>query len=284
MIRIVNQELRIKDIRNCVYCALMQSIKLCLFFIILITNLFIFIALFSTSSVYALNPTPSVSAAPTASPSANLQTKLKALQEEIASKAAKLKQEVGKNLQNKAYIGLFDPDSNTSFKVSTVSSAKTVSINEFTQFSSLVKLTSKAKLDLKSLAASDSVAALGDIDDNGVLTAKKVVKLAPLQPNEKQLIYGSVAEITNQTISIKDKLGKIISVKLSASTDFNQGPEISTLNKIKVNQTVLAIVEKSSESTYSARLIYSYPVANIFKTKPASQSAVASPSAQAKKK
>ena len=249
---------------------------------------FIAILNLSTTPVYALVSSPSatptpVQPGPTATSSASLQSKLRALQEEIASKAAQLKQQVTQNLQNKAYVGLFNSGSDSSFKITTLNnSTKTISVNEFTQYSSQAKVTSKS-INLKSLVASDSVAALGDIDDNGILTAKRVIKLPPFQLTEKQLISGSVSDINNQTITLKDKLGRMFTIKLSANTDFKQGLDDINLNSIKVNQTVIALVDKLSESSLSARLIYSYPTVNTLKNKTASPSATTSPSAKPKK-
>ena len=72
-------------------------------------------------------------------PSADVQSKLKALQNEIASKAAKLKNEISKKLQNKAYIGVVKSKSSNTLTLATRSGTKVVNTNQDTIYEPVKK-------------------------------------------------------------------------------------------------------------------------------------------------
>ncbi|MFH0936974.1 MAG: hypothetical protein V1808_01630 [Candidatus Daviesbacteria bacterium] len=225
-----------------------------------------------------------------ASPSSSLQTKLKALQEEIASKAAKFKAEVTKKLQNKAFVGIVKSKSETSLTIATTSDSKIINLNEYTQYS-LFPASSKKKFTFKNLLEEDNIAALGDVDDNGVLTAKKIVKLTPLE-EVKKIIMGEVVALGDQIITLKQKSGENIGLLVDNKTDFQSKQESDlTLSDVKLNSSLIAVGINPKNGVIRAKFIYLLPSNLSLKVKLSSPSAQikitppkASPSAQVKKK
>ncbi len=147
-------------------------------------------------------------------PSADIKAKLDELKKEIASKAAKLKQEVDRKLKDKAYVGKVKSKSETSLTLAARSGPKIVSINQDTIFESQIK--SKTKFSQKTISQEDYVAALGDIDETEVLTAKKVI-LLPQPDQEKTFLWGQIISISDKLITIKDRDLKNVAATLPTS-------------------------------------------------------------------
>ncbi len=72
-------------------------------------------------------------------PSSDIKSKLADLEKEIASKAAKLKQQISGKLSNKAYIGKVKVISTNTITIATVNGPKLVNINQDTIFESKIK-------------------------------------------------------------------------------------------------------------------------------------------------
>lgn len=192
------------------------------------------------------------------SPSADIKTKLDALKKEIASKAAKLKTEVDRKLKDKAYIGKIKSKTDTSLTVSVKSGTKIVTINQDTVFESDVK---GKKFSQKIMKEEDYIGALGDIDETGVLTAKKII-LLPEPPNlPKSYLWGQISSI-DKLVNIKNKDSKNIQASIPASFSF------------KLNDFVILVGNKDKNDVFQAEFIYVLPQGVIIKKK------VATPAAQ----
>lgn len=204
--------------------------------------------------VYAAESTPSA-----------LQVKLKALQDEIASRAATLKKEISTKLQNKVYIGTITEKTTTSL---TLGGSKSVSINEFTEYFD----DKDRKITIKNISVENAVAALGDINDKEVLTAKRIIKLASAAAEEKQVVGGTVTTVDPQSLSLKGADGQTTTVPLSAQTTYQFGDQEALRSDIKLGKQVIAVLV--NEKT---RFVYIVPTAD---SSPAPK--VASPSATPK--
>lgn len=229
----------------------------------------IFVVIFTLYILhFTLNVVPASALEPVkpATYSADLKLKIKALQEEIASKAAKLKNEISRRMQNRAYIGVVKSKSDTSLTIATAEKTRLVSINEYTQYSSNIK--SKTKFNAKTLAVEDYVAVLGDVDDNEVLTAKKIIKMVPPQNQDRQIILGQVDTVAEQTLTVQTKGGQ----RFSFSVKGNK------LTNIKSGKTVI-VVSEGSQNSLQARFVQ--PLGEIVTEKIATPTA--SPSATPKK-
>lgn len=145
------------------------------------------------------------------SPSADIKSKLEELKKEIASKAAKLKQEVNRKLQNKAYIGKVKSKSTNSLTLATGNDSKIVNINQDTVFESKIK---SKKFTQSSILAEDYIAGLGDVDDRGVLAAKKII-LHPNPPPPKTYLWGQIIAVSDKLVTLRDSKLKNIAVSTS---------------------------------------------------------------------
>lgn len=226
---------------------------ICLLFVILILSFF-------TSPIFALDSTPS----------ADAQTKLKAFLDspQFASKVAKLKQELSKKLANKAYIGVVKSKAATTLTLASRSGTKVININQDTIYDP-ASLTNKKN----GLKEEDFIAALGDVDETAVLTARKIVLLKTAdQPNEKTIIWGNVASVSDNLATIIDKSGKNIAIST-----------VKVTTKIAQGHYVIVTGIPGKNEILSASFIYVIPGAQAPKI--ASQSAIestksASPSAK----
>lgn len=180
------------------------------------------------------------------SPSANTKTKLQSLQAEIASRASKIKQEIGRRLQNRVYTGFIKSKSANSLTIATSQGSKIININEYTVYQAQKPT---------SLSVDDYILALGDIDDTAVLTAKKIIKTA--SPSAvRQVIFGTVTNTDNGTVTIQNKQGQNFSLATGEETVFKMGKSEGNIDDIKINKPVIAVGENTSTKTLKARFIY----------------------------
>ena len=175
-------------------------------------------------------------------PSADIKAKLVEFQKEAASKAAQLKDLISKKLQNKAYIGRIKSKSDSSLTLATESDPKVISINEDT----IQKVT---------FAEEDYIAALGDIDETGVLTARKIILLPPTDLPPKTYLWGQVISISDKLITLRDKAFKNSAVKL---------PD---LPKVKINDYVILTGNLDRNNIFNAGFVYVMPQGAILKPK-----------------
>lgn len=195
------------------------------------------------------------------SPSADIKSKLEELKKEIASKAAQIKQEVDRKLKDKAYIGKVKTKSDTSLTLATRSGPKIASTNQDTIFESNIK--SRRKFSQKLITEEDYIAALGDIDETGVLIARKIILLP--EPSEKQrtFLWGQIISISDNLITLKDRNFKNTAATLPASSN------------IKQNNFVILVGNKDKNDIFKADFVYVLPQSGVLKPKK-----VATPSAQ----
>ena len=207
-------------------------------------------------------------------PSADVTTKLKALQVQIASQAAKIKQDINKKLQNKVFAGTIKSKSDNSLTLATKTGTRMVSLNDYTDYDG------KGKVALKSLTADDYVIALGDIDETEVLTAKKVIKTASPSAEERKIVFGQVTSTSDQTVTIQ-RDGQNTSISVDKDTDYSFGKNPGSFDEIKAGKPIVAIGQTSQGNILQARFIYIFPYTANIKPKIASPSASTS---SAKKK
>lgn len=232
-------------------------------------------ALFCTLYIVNYTFAQSVIAAES-TPSAAVKDKLQALQTEIASKAAKLKTEISKKLQNKAYIGIVKSKSASTLTLAARSGTKVVNINQDTIYDP-VSLTTSPRSGggagkKGALKEENYIAALGDVDETGVLTARKIVLLANGQPQSKTVLWGQLISISDNLATISDKSGKNIALSLKTPTP------------VKQNQFIIVSGYFGKNDILNAKFLFVIPGKENIKT--ASPSAEASKSAtpSAKKK
>lgn len=230
---------------------------------------FLFVILIFTFYILIL-PTSSSAQTSSSTPSADIKMKLEELKKEIASKAAQLKQEVNKKLKDKAYVGKVKTKSAQSLTLAASSGPKIVSINQDTIFESKIK--SRAKFSQKNILDEDFIAALGDIDETGVLIAKKVILLPTIDYQLSTHLWGQVIAISDKLITIKNRDNKNVAVSLSS----NQA--------VRLNEFVILTGVKTKNEIFDAEFVYIIPQGGFIKPKkvvhPAPTGAGATPSAK----
>ncbi len=194
-------------------------------------------------------------------PSADIKAKLEDLKKEIASKAAILKQVVDSKLKDKAYIGKIKQKSDNSITLATASNPKMVGINQDTVFESKVK--GKAKYSQKNLAEDDYIVALGDTDEVGVLTAKKIILLPQPAQQKKTFLWGQVISISDQLVTLKNSDSKNVAVSM---------PSVSG---IKLNAFAILTGFQDKNDIFKAGFVHVIPQGGVIKPKK-----TATPSAQ----
>lgn len=227
---------------------------------------------------YTLNP----AFATDSSPSASIQSKLKDLQAEIASRAAAIKNEVSKKLLNKAYTGIIKNKGNASLTVNLKTDDGNINVSEFTEY--IIK--SKTLIGdngLKNLNVSDSIAALGDIDDKGALTAKRIIKLTK-PVILKKVIHGSLVSVATASAILKTNQNDQFAIIFDKNTDYQIGKTDGNFKDITANQWIIAVVEpiapaptsttENQPQTLLAKFVYIFPTTLSAKPKTSSDSSV----------
>lgn len=212
--------------------------------------LFIVLSLLLTTfyilPVYAAEPSLS------ATPSASIKTKLEELKKEIASKAAKLKLQIDKKLRDKAYVGILKNKSDTSLTLAASSGPKIVNINQDTIFQSKLK---NKKFSRQTLTSEDYIACLGDQDETGVLTAKKVILLPPSLKPQKTFLWGQIISTSDNLITLKN------------SDSINVAVSSPKRAKFKINDLVILTGSLNKNKVFEAEFLYVIPQGVNLKTK-----------------
>lgn len=220
-------------------------------------------------------------------PSSSFAQKLEEFKKEVASRAAAIKLEVDKKLQNKFFYGTVADKGLDKITLTTSLGDKTVLVNEYTDY----RIKAKGVSSLKDLAKDDLIAALGDIDDKNNLNAKRIVKLSkiPLATESGKVIYfGEVMSKNEPFINIKLKDGSKTIQSLS-KTVIRRGSEEAVFGDIKNNKPIAVVGNMRGNRQIEAKFIYIVPITNILtKDKTASEPAKllkpATPSGAPKKK
>lgn len=198
-------------------------------------------------------------------PSSTVKEKLDALKAEIASKAVKLKGEINRKLTNKAYIGIVKSKSDASITLASKTGTKMVSVNQDTLYEDQTprkKGTKKVVPSQDTLKEEASIAALGDVDDTGVLHAKKIITI-PLPTS----ILPPQIYLWGQIISESDDL---ISLKTKTETETISTQKIKT--KFKPDDFVIITGVKGNNEIIEASFLYVIPKGAVLKPKVATPS------------
>lgn len=223
-------------------------------------------------ALYSILYTPYSAYAAESTPSASIKSKLDALKLEIASKAAKLKAEVNQKLQNKAYIGTVKTKSTNTLTLASQGGPKLVTLNQDTVYESKV---SKKKFSATLIQDEDFVVALGDIDDESVLIARKLILLPTPTEKSKNSLWGQVIVTSDKLITIKDRDSKNHAISVSTKTKLKKGVDEITLSDIKNTNFIIVSGNLNDNDIMEASLVYVIPQGGFIK-----QRKLATPSAQ----
>lgn len=244
--------------------------KLTLFLILLIMVL-------GQGNVYAVESSSAATLGSESSPSGSVLEKLNQLKSEIASKAAEIKAEIGRKIENRAWNGSVISKSESEMVINNGVEDRRIRINEYTLYTT-GKIRDKGAL--KDLVVGDFIVAIGDVDDKQVLIAKKILRVKKVVIN-KSVIWGQILNSANGLISLRTLSGNK-DVHTDSGTEFWLGNKEASIQDAKKDKFLLTVIEGSSSAKLAADMIYFIPTTGFFKPeKIASPSAkVASPSAK----
>ncbi len=240
----------------------LQNLKLFKFL-----NLFIVICLGfgALNLVFSPTVTHAADSSPSAGLNDNLKSQFKTLEAEIASRAAQLKQQVSNQLQNKVYLGVVKSISDNSSSDKTIilatkDGSRIINTNDYTEYIDVSTQTKTSRKTLfKEAAADDYIAALGDVDNNDVMTAKKIVKEDNPGDAVNVIIWGQITSLNDQGFNLQTKDQKSLSFNWDSNTDFEQGNGTATSDNLKVGGSVITVGAPDKGNSYLAQLIYFTP-------------------------
>ena len=212
------------------------------------------------------------------SPSGSIADKINALKQDIASRAAQLKTEITRKVQNKAIIGTILEVRDSEIIIETLDSTKTVKYDEFTQARGL----KNKEIKIETLEAGDKIAALGDMDDKNNLITQRVVFLENFASNSAELVWGQIQKAQGASLTIQNKSGTTEIITTNSQTQFFLGNEEASIIDAKVEKHLLARGTRQKDGSLRAKFIYFIPSSGF--TKPVEKSPIrnASPSASPK--
>ncbi len=189
---------------------------------------------------------------PSASPLENsFLQKLNELREEVASKAAQIKLDINKKLQNKVHIGEISGITETEIKLLTRNEEKKIILNEYTEYDN-----ETPRPEFGDFKNRDYIAALGDIDDKGSLVAKKVVRLEKKEPDKKKFYFGQVKQVISSTITIDTKANENLNIVASNDTQYGTGNDEAVFSDIKVGARIVVVGIPNENGIIQAEFIY----------------------------
>lgn len=201
-----------------------------------------------------------------ATQSAEIQSKLKDLESEIASKASQLKDQISKKLQNRAFIGSISSVDASGMEIRVGLNDKKVTFKDYTVYSG------KKVTDQTDLKVGDPVAALGDVDPDEVLSAKKIIKLSSV-PTVKTITYGHITANDSHGIILTTLDNKQHSISTDKYTDIYSDQGRVKSGAIKTGTAVIVSGIINQDNSIQASLIYLPPEPVISNTSEASPSA-----------
>ncbi len=187
-----------------------------------------------------------------ASPSSSIRGKLEALKAEIASKAAQIKQQVDKKIDNKAWIGLVKSKTDTEVVQYYLDVNRVIIVNEYTTYSTKAK----GAGSLKDILAADFIVALGDVDDKNRLTARKILKQASPSANTVENVWGQIQSVNGSTIKLKSRDNIIVKINVSDKTHLTLGGDDASLGDARAEKFLVAVGQKTAEGAMNARFVY----------------------------
>lgn len=228
----------------------MKNLKLIYFILIVYCLLFIV-----HSNVYAVTPTASPSAILTPEPT---NTKLE-------EKIAEVRQAIKDKVEKKAFVGNILEITDSTLTLNNFRGKQRVRIMEDT----VIIGSNKKEAQLKDLAVDDRVIAMGEVDPNGTLEAKRVVEIIiPTTPVAKRIIFfgtvtGTDLKLLQITLTAVNNLDQTLPIKTDKNTSYINPQDSKAIIKFKdliENQKLLVVYREPAEGkTAIAKSIFILP-------------------------
>jgi predicted nucleotidyltransferase len=204
---------------------------------------------------------PAAVSAQSASPSGSLIEKLDALKKEIASKAAEIKTEINKKVQDKAIFGSILRVEEGEIVIETANGNKTLKYDEFTEVLGL----NNKKIKIETLEEDDNIAALGDVDDKNNLVAKRLVFLQNYATTSGELVWGRIEKTNGSSITLKNKSGQTETVSTNGQTVFYLGNNEASIADAKPEKFMTAKGTRLKDGSLRTRFVYFIPSVGFIK-------------------
>jgi|SRR3989344_2362764 len=200
---------------------------------------FVVIGAFIVAQVAAQTPSPSVTSAGTIRD---------AVKDQVAKELSNIKQGVAK----KAYVGSIASKADLTLTITNLNNqTRTATVTTDT----VIKLTGGKDGTPADLKVDDFVIAMGDVDSNGGLTARRLLVITKPAADTRDSTWVTVTKVTTTALTAENTKKESWNIKLSSSTKYTGTTKAAD---IKVGSKIVA-VGSVSQTTLTAGLIQLLP-------------------------
>lgn len=216
----------------------------------------------------AVSPAPSPSATPPASlsPTTIEDEKVKELRDSLTATGIQEKlNQIKDKIEKRAYVGTILEITDSTLTLSSFRGKQRVRLTAETT----IVGASKKEITTKDLAVEDKIIAMGEVDTNGTLEAKRIVVVAIPKtiPPKRLVFFGTVTGIDSKASTIIltaiKNLDQTLVLKIDKDTDLADPKDVKVtikLKDLKENQKVLAIYPEPAEGKPAiAKIIFILP-------------------------
>ena len=196
---------------------------------------------------YAQQASPSAAVEVKEATPPGILNKIEDLKREIASRAADLKSEIDKKTQNKALIGKANVITTDSMTLETKNGSKTIRLSEYTIYQNTSSQKTKKAFTKNDIKTDDQIVCLGDIDEKGIMTAKKVVKVDPIITKKRNFILGTINTNDSKSITLQLKDHSLKTFQIDPKLVVRQGKDEGTLGDIKQSKRAIVLTNDKEE-------------------------------------
>ena len=202
----------------------------------IITTLLIGSIFLTTSSV----------SAQTASPSGSIRDSVK---QKVADELSQIKSGVAK----KGFVGSVTSKTDATI---TLSNLKSQSRTIIATTETTIKLANGKDGTLADIKTNDFAIAMGDVDSENKMTAKRIVIFTSTPSDKRMSMFGTITKTSSNSFTIKNLKGETLELKVSAGTKYNDKYKFSDL-KTDSNVIVIALSGGTTQSpTYTTLRVH----------------------------
>lgn len=234
--------------------------------LLIIVSLIIYCLLPSFSLAVSTTPSPSASPSASLSPTTIEDEKVKELRDSLTATGIQEKlDQIKDKIEKKAYVGTILEITDSTLTLSSFRGKQRVRLTAETT----IVGSSKKEITTKDLAVEDKIIAMGDVDTNGTLEAKRIVVVAVPKtvPPKRLVIFGTITAIDSKastvTLTSIKNLDETVTLKIDKDTDLADPKDTKVtikLKDLKESQKVLAIYPEPAEGKPAiAKIIFVLP-------------------------
>lgn len=209
-------------------------------------------------SVRALSPTPALTtpSPATASPSAfPTDEKVQEIRDVVKEKVQEKIQEIKERIEKKAFVGILKELTDSTLTIETLTGEKMVSLDK----DAVIIDAKRKEIKIKDLEIDQKVICMGVLNENNILTAKRIVVVAQpaKEPPTREVYLGNISQIDPKqslfTLVSKSKNTSHVEVKVSKQT---KTLVLKDFAELKVGDLLLVITSREKDGkTINALII-----------------------------